>query len=178
MKSSSTQPNSKSETDVTPEQILAAPPRGLSQQQRQFYFANGYVLLEKIVPTEWMDRLTHATREMVEQSRTIKESNDVFDLEPDHTAEHPCLRRLSSPVVHHPDYWEFAADSIAVDIAADLVGPDVKFHHTHNPLHTEFSGQIVHGEPTKFAHHDPRPCQVPPDWSDGYTSIYAVQQKE
>lgn len=28
------------------------------------------------------------------------------------------------------------------------------------------------------SHHDPRPCPIPPDWSGGYTFIYALQQEE
>jgi len=38
--------------------------------------------------------------------------------------------------------------------------------------------KIVRGEQVKWAHHDPRPCQMPPDWSGGYTSIYAAQAGE
>ena len=41
----------------------------------------------------------------------------------------PRLRRLSSPVEHHPLYWEFLIEGPLGDIAADLVGPNVKFHH-------------------------------------------------
>ena len=29
-----------------------------------------------------------------------------------------------------------------------------------------------------MAEHDPRRCQIPPDWSGGYTSIYAAQAGE
>jgi len=36
----------------------------------------------------------------------------------------------------------------------------------------------VRGEAVKWAEHDPRPCQIPPDWSQGYTSIYAAQAGE
>ena len=38
--------------------------------------------------------------------------------------------------------------------------------------------QVVRGERARWAHHDPRPCLIPPDWSGGYTSIFALQQKE
>ena len=37
---------------------------------------------------------------------------------------------------------------------------------------------IVRGQRAAFAHHDPQPCLMPPDWSAGYTSIFALQQKE
>ena len=30
----------------------------------------------------------------------------------------------------------------------------------------------------RAGHHDPRPCLLPPDWSGGYTSIFALQQQE
>jgi hypothetical protein len=39
-------------------------------------------------------------------------------------------------------------------------------------------GAIVRGKPARCAHHDPRPCLLPPDWSGGYTSIFALQQEE
>ena len=47
-----------------------------------------------------------------------------------HMRPDPRLRRVTSPVDQHPDYWAYARDSVLGDIAADLVGPDVKFHHS------------------------------------------------
>ena len=293
---------------MTPEQILSHKPETLTQAQRQFYFDNGYLLVESIVPQDWVERLIDVTDEMVERSRSLDKSDMVFDLEPGHTADNPRLRRLTSPVEHHPTYWEFASRSIIVDVAADLVGPDVKFHHsklnfkwaeggeevkwhqditywphtnyspltigvylydvdddqgplgaiagshkgelfnqysegnqwvgclsdedaksvdtenveylkgpagsitihncrvihgskpnlsdqgrplllnvyssadaftyTANPLPSRYEGTIVKGKPARWAHHDDRPCLVPPDWSGGYTSLYALQQQE
>ena len=37
---------------------------------------------------------------------------------------------------------------------------------------------IVRGKAARWAEHDPRPCQIPPDWSGGYTSLFALQQGE
>ncbi len=293
---------------MTPEQILANPPRVLTQAQRESYFEKGYVLVENVVPTEWLQRLREVTDEFVERSRSVTESDAVWDLEPDHTAENPRLRRLTSPVEQHPAYWEFASESLLADVAADVVGPDVKFHHsklnfkwaeggeevkwhqdvqfwphtnyspatigtllydcgleqgplgglqgshngplfdlydedgawngalsdadaatldvdrveymtgpagsltihncrtvhgsppnqsdtgrplllyayssadafpyTYNPIMSSYYGAIVRGKTARYAHHDPRPCQIPPDWSGGYRSIFASQQDE
>ena len=52
------------------------------------------------------------------------------------------------------------------------------FPYTYNPLTTRYYGQVIRGEPARWAHHDPRPCLLPPDWSGGYTSIFALQQEE
>ena len=293
---------------MIPEDILSHKSKILTQPQREFYFENGYIVLEKIIPQEWIDRLRVATDEIVERSRSITKSDQVFDLEPGHSADNPRLRRLTSPPDHHPTYWDYASQSILSDIAGDLVGPDVKFHHSklnfkwakggeevklhqdisffphtnyspltigtyiydvgddqgplavipgshkekiynqyndrdqwvgfidnkeidqseldkmvyltgpagsvtiHNcrtvhgskknlsdtgrplllnvyssadafpytpdPIKSRYYGAITRGKPARWAHLDPRPCLIPPDWSSGYTSIYALQQEE
>jgi len=107
---------------MTPEQVLAIEPKVLSNHQREFYFDNGYLLLEEIISSDWLARLRAATDEMSEQSRELTESNEVWDLEKGHTRDEPRLRRLSSPNDHHPVYWEFASESIIPEVVADLVG--------------------------------------------------------
>ena len=44
--------------------------------------------------------------------------------------------------------------------------------------HSHHYRDFVRGEPATWAHHDPEPCPIPPDWSGGYTSIYAYQSGE
>ena len=75
------------------EDVLSNQPKILSADQRHFYFENGYLLVESIVSDEWIARLNKTTDEMLEKSRQISESDDIFDLEPDHTTENPRLRR-------------------------------------------------------------------------------------
>ena len=87
---------------MTPEQILKIPARVLSQQQREDYFTNGYILLERFIGDEWLKKLRDATNELVEQSKKVTKSDTIFDLEPDHTPSQPRLRRVSNPTEHHP----------------------------------------------------------------------------
>ena len=49
---------------------------------------------------------------------------------------------------------------------------------TLSDVPSDHSGEIVRGRPALWAHHDPRPCMIPPDWSGGYTSLFALQQQE
>ena len=294
---------------MTPEDILAQKPRVLTQEQREFYFREGYLLLPGIIGADWIERLRGATTEMVERSRKVTASDRVFDLEPGHRPDAPRLRRVSSPDDQHPVYWEYLTRSLVGDIVADLVGPSVKFHHsklnfkwaeggeevkwhydigffphtnysvltvgtylydcgmdqgplgvlpgshlreqlprqygpdgkwtgclgprdlegldlskvvyltgpagsltihhsrmlhaspknlsslgrplllntlssadafpyTINPLRSSHYQALIRGEPATSAHHDPRPCPLPPDWSGGYSSIFALQQGE
>jgi len=117
---------------MTPEQILSIKPKVLTQKQREYYFENGYLLLEKFLPDSWIERLRATTNEMVDRSRSVTKSDAVWDLDKGHTAEQPRLRRLSSMNDHHPIFWEYASalHSPLPDAICDLVGPDVKFHHS------------------------------------------------
>ncbi|MBM3521777.1 MAG: phytanoyl-CoA dioxygenase family protein, partial [Alphaproteobacteria bacterium] len=97
---------------MTPEQILSHPAKFLTQKQREFYFEQGYLLLERVVADEWVDRLRATTREMVEQSRSVTRSDAKWDLEAGHSAARPRLRRLSAPCDHHPGYWDYVSTSV------------------------------------------------------------------
>ena len=114
---------------MTPEDVLAVPAKVLTQAQRESYFEKGYLLVEKAIDEDWLARLRAVTDGVIEESRAIRESDAVWDLEDGHSAEAPRLRRLTSPNDHNPVYWEFASQSVLPDIIADLVGPNVKFHH-------------------------------------------------
>lgn len=45
---------------MTPEEILDHRPRLLSQAQREFFFANGYLLVEQALDAAWLPRLREA----------------------------------------------------------------------------------------------------------------------
>jgi hypothetical protein len=113
---------------MTPDEVLSHPPRVLNQSQREHYFEHGYVLIERLIAEDWLDCLTAVTAEFVEQSKGETASGRVFDLAPGHSAERPRVRRLKRPDERHPLYWQFATGP-AADAAADLLGPDVVFHH-------------------------------------------------
>ena len=58
------------------------------------------------------------------------------------------------------------------DLSADA------FPYTVNPSASDHDRAVVRGQPARWACHDPRPCPLPPDWSGGYSSIFAAQAGE
>lgn len=102
----------------------------LTPEQRAQYRDEGWLAVPGLVDESWLGRLRAVTDGFLDQSRTLAESNVVFDLDTGHSADEPRLRRLSSPTDLHDTYWEFASQSVIVDVAVDLLGPDVKFHHS------------------------------------------------
>ena len=114
---------------MTPEEILAHEPRVLTQAQRAHYFEHGYVAIENFVPSTVIDELMSVTDSFVDASRSETISGRVFDIGPGHSAATPVLRRLKRPDVQHELYWQFA-NGLMADVAADLAGPNVVFHHS------------------------------------------------
>jgi len=113
---------------MTPERVLECPPLVLDQRQRERYFDDGFLTVPGYVGAAWLDRLRAVVAAKIEESRTRTASDDQFDLAPDHSAEKPNIRRLRKAVDQHAELWAFAKDPAVVDLVADLVGPDVRFH--------------------------------------------------
>jgi len=115
----------------------------LSPTQRAAYERDGFLAVAGLVDAAWLRRLRAVTAEFVEHSRTLTESNVIFDLEPDHTADSPRLRRLVSPADLHATFWEFMSTSAIVDVVEDLIGPDIKFHHSKLNFKAAHGGEAV-----------------------------------
>lgn len=101
----------------------------LSAAERQHYFEKGYVAIESAISSAWLERLREATAELVQASRAETKSGRVFVLEEGHTNSSPRLHRVLSPQDHHHVFWDFIRCDEMTALAADVVGPDVKFHH-------------------------------------------------
>jgi ectoine hydroxylase-related dioxygenase (phytanoyl-CoA dioxygenase family) len=128
---------------MRPEAILAHPPKRLSPEQRRFYFAQGYLHLPGFLDHAWLAKLTALMEAFIDESRDCSHSDAKFDLDVGHSAATPRLRRLCQPVAHHSLFWELASDSPITDVAEDLLGPDIKFHHSKLNFKWAAGGQEV-----------------------------------
>jgi ectoine hydroxylase-related dioxygenase (phytanoyl-CoA dioxygenase family) len=117
--------------------------RVLTEAQCDRYRDEGWLAVEGFVDEGWLDRLRAVTAEFVEHSRSLTESNVVFDLDEGHSAATPRLRRLSSPTDLHETYWAFSSTSRVVDVVMDLIGPDLKFHHSKLNFKAAHGGEEV-----------------------------------
>ncbi|MBM85867.1 MAG: restriction endonuclease subunit S [Rhodospirillaceae bacterium] len=109
----------------------------LSRGQVDQYELDGFIVVERAVTQEQLAKLRQELARWVEESRehvgpygepTI-DGRPRFDMGVEHTAEQPALRRVNNPSDVSESYFEVMSDSRIVDMVADLIGPDVKFHH-------------------------------------------------
>jgi len=109
------------------EEIFANAPTVIDQAQREHYYDQGYLVFPSLIETETLVPLRAAADRIVEKTRELTESSREIDLENDHTAENPRLRRAAYLDDLDFEFWGICADSVIPDIAADLLGPNVRF---------------------------------------------------
>ena len=119
-------------------EILSQPAKILTESQRETYFDQGYLSLPGFLDNALLKRIVDVSAAFVEESKNYDKSDAKFDLEPKHSAAAPRVRRLSFPVAHHEVFKSLAFDSAIVDIAEDLLGPNVCYHHSK--LNYKWSG--------------------------------------
>ena len=114
---------------MTPEKILSYPSLKLTQKQREQYFEYGYVSVEGIIPKSVLEEIQTVVNKILKESQKETVSGSVFDLAPEHSHKNAVLRRIKKPDDYHKLFWDIASGVLA-DVAEDLAGPDVVFHHS------------------------------------------------
>jgi len=101
-----------------------------------FFKEQGYLVVRGLVPQAELDALRDQLDRWIEESRThatnygdTPDGKARFDLEAGHSAEQPKLRRVANPADVSEAYRKVLWDGKVADAVADLIGPDVKFHH-------------------------------------------------
>ena len=112
---------------MTPAQILSQPTCHLAQAQRELFYDQGYLTLPDLIDEQQLNRLRTALANVVDASRAISHSSNRIDLEKGHSAQNPRLRRATYLDDIDAVFWELCADSVITDIAADILGPNIRF---------------------------------------------------
>lgn len=214
---------------MTPESILAGKSLILSQQAREAYFEQGYVVATGFLDQGWLQRMRDAYLAAVERSRKICDSNEWYALQTDHSRDIPRIHRVEKLPDQDAESWDVVVNSDISKLAADIVGPDVIYRdsinwddavtlpccagdavilhpltlHDSGPNESErsrpclihgmsaadaksytamtwgnsHSGELIRGNPARFAHHEDMIMPLLPDWSDGYTSIFEPHRR-
>ena len=97
----------------------------LSADDVAFYRNNGYLLVENAVTPAQLDALRRVTYALIEKSRGVTESDEVFDLDDGHSAARPRLTRIKLPHKQDPVYWDTLVNSRITDVLRTLLGPNV-----------------------------------------------------
>ena len=108
----------------------------LSQTQKTTFWQEGFLLVEDAISVAQLEELRAVFLGWVEESRSHSEDygetldgRPRFDLQPGHSAGRPALRRIQSPEEVSDKYEEVMRNGQAADYCAELIGPNIRFHH-------------------------------------------------
>ena len=102
----------------------------LSTAQIAQYDENGYLLLERQIPEEWLAKLRAEISRFELEATMLEQSNDRLDLEDSHTPEDPRLRRIKLPHTISDVVAELMTSDHVLGPARDLIGPNLRLHTT------------------------------------------------
>ena len=108
----------------------------LSQSQKDAFWKDGVLVVEDAVSDAQLEQLRSVFSGWVEESRSHTEDYGEtldgrarFDLQPGHSAKQPGLRRIQSPEEVSGVYEGVMRAGRTVDFCAELIGPNLRFHH-------------------------------------------------
>lgn len=108
----------------------------LTREQQQDFHRDGFLLVENAVSPTQLAALRRDFDGWVNESRLhdkaygeIMDGRPRFDVERGHNAQQPALRRVNSPQEVSEAFLQVMSSSRMTEIVADLIGPNVKFHH-------------------------------------------------
>jgi ectoine hydroxylase-related dioxygenase (phytanoyl-CoA dioxygenase family) len=108
----------------------------LGQREIDTFWRDGYVCVENALSPEQLAALRAQLDTWIEESRhhpgpfgETFDGRPRFDVAPSHCVQSPALRRVDNPQCVSEVFAQVAFDSRLTDMVADLIGPNVKFHH-------------------------------------------------
>ncbi len=91
------------------------------------YREDGFVVVENVLSEQDVTDLRRVTDELVEKARFVREHNDIYDLEPTHSAQEPRVRRIKTPHLQHAVYDRVMRHPNILAVLQKLVNPSIRF---------------------------------------------------
>lgn len=144
------------------DEVCAAPTKIVGHDGRQRWDELGYLAFPGLLSDAELDPLRTALAKVIETSRAQTDSTHLIDLEPGHTSDEPRLRRAADIDDVSSAYWDFCRDSVIVDIAEDILGPNLRFREAYVNLKWAGGGAAVkwHQDLAFYPHTNTSTCQV------------------
>ena len=108
----------------------------LTQAQKDRFWHDGVLVVEDAVSAGQLAALRAEFQNWVEERQNhicdygeTLDGRARFDLQPGHSATTPGLRRVQSPEEVSPIYEDVMRNAHTVDYCAELLGPNIRFHH-------------------------------------------------
>lgn len=93
------------------------------------YRRDGVIVVEGLLDDVARQRMKQVLADLIERARNVSTHDDVYDLEPTHSAAEPRVRRIKKPHLVHPVFAEFMRSPRLLEVLSALLGPSgVRLH--------------------------------------------------
>ena len=89
----------------------------------------GYFVVPGLLNADEVMRMQEVTDALIERSRDVTKSDEIFDLEPDHTKERPRIRRVKAAHRVDPVFSDFMRQPKLLAILTAILGPNIRHQY-------------------------------------------------
>jgi len=101
----------------------------LTSQQIETYRRDGYLVIPRLIEGEQLAELRALTDRIVGEARGVAANDDLYDLEPSHSATLPRVRRLKPAFFKRYDFFRpLTREPKITSILSGLLGPNIRLY--------------------------------------------------
>lgn len=125
-------------------------PTYLSADDVAAFHETGCLVAKGAVRADHLAAMNAALDDWIEESRAhtdpygeMSDGRVRFDVQPGHCADRPALRRVQSPTELSDSYLLALTESPMIDMLSELIGPNLRFHHSKVNCKLPGAGTVV-----------------------------------
>jgi ectoine hydroxylase-related dioxygenase (phytanoyl-CoA dioxygenase family) len=99
----------------------------IGEAEVAFYREHGYLVVPDVLSADEVAEARAVTEAFVEGARSVRDHDDVYDLEPSHSPAEPRVRRIKTPHLHHDVYAAIARHPGILAVLQKIVAPAIRF---------------------------------------------------
>jgi phytanoyl-CoA hydroxylase len=101
----------------------------LTAQQIETYRRDGYLVIPRLIEGEQLAELRALTDRIVSEARGVTANDDLYDLEPSHSATLPRVRRLKPAIFKRYAFFRaLTREPRITSLLSGLLGPDIRLY--------------------------------------------------
>jgi ectoine hydroxylase-related dioxygenase (phytanoyl-CoA dioxygenase family) len=100
----------------------------INEKDVSFYRDNGYLVVENVLDGATLGRIRSSIADLVAKAAGVSAHNDIYDLEPTHSAENPRVRRIKTPHKVDSFFFDVVKQPRMLSILQALLGKDIRLH--------------------------------------------------
>ena len=101
----------------------------LTAQQIETYRRDGYLVIPRLIEGAQLAELRALTDRIVSEARGVAANDDLYDIEPSHSAQLPRVRRLKPAIFKRYDFFRaLTRDPRITSLLSGLLGPNIRLY--------------------------------------------------